>query len=463
VFGNIGNYFRIKFNWEIKKPLIELLIDFCIFPNDTIIELPVTQSKVFFYFCGEIMNLKIKNEFKTQFPYFKLSHYMMMKYLINWIISDNPPKIIRFDKCLYFWVSLKKLSDDLDLSKKIVRNSLYRLENKDKNINYNENEPVLFSKVVYEKERQTKLYLTFNYNIIENMFENGEEIMNLVSKKMEVDMPALFDMKDIEKKKYSENAEKIVRDILSNNSDLFKTRICKSKTFDKCCVAVQDIYNGQFTNPHIYDISRSINTNQFDYEGWREKVNSVKNDWTKVKELLEKAIGNYRLMFDRKNMPSNKKYLPDSLDKWFYDELNDGYPSYFVFSLRKPKPQKIQYADNNADKIFDELPARVQDIGNEIVNDCIIGNDYILWKNLKEMYGWCRNVFGNDNNIGYWVSSPSEIISKFVDYCDINNVQMNEFTFDVQNALRNNAPFAWFISDAVNKHKLNKKILKPCA
>ena len=405
--------------------------------------------------------------FNERYKYLKNTHYQILEYLLNWIFGKKSPKSMIIDGKIYYWFSLQKIADDNYKSYYQIKTALRRLEGKDKSINYSNNEPFVYAQMVYSRTETNKLYLRFNYSkIIEILDEEKNQKLISKIKSEEACMPALFNMGFEEKEKYSENAKKIVCDIINNNSDLFKTKISKSKTFKKCCIAVQDIYDGRFTNQHLYDISKNINTNQFDYDGWKEKINSVKNNWLKIKELIKKAIGNYRLMFIKKNMPSNKKYLPDSLDKWFFDELNNnGYPSYFVFSLRKPKPQKVQYADNNAQEIFKGLPTKIQDIGNEIINNYVINNDYTLWKNLKGMYGWCKWLIGSDinQNVGYWVSSPAEIITKFVDYCDANNILMNEYTFNVQNALNNNTPFAWFISNAINEHKLNKEILKSCA
>lgn len=411
------------------------------------------------------MNLKITNEFKNQFTHLKFVHFSIVRYLVNWAIGNNSPRTVNFGGRRFFWINCRKLADDLDLSVYMVRRALYRLENKDKNVNFGKNEPLLFSKIVYEKEKQTKLYLSFNFKLLKEMFVCGDDLLSILSCKMGVSMPALFDVNS-EKKNYSEKAEEIVRSVLNNNSDLFKTRIAKIKAFTKCCTIVQDIYNGLFTNQRIYDVSKNIKTNQFDFGGWKDSVNAARNDWGKVRDLIECAIGNYRMMFEPRNMPSNKSYLPKSLDKWLYDETNDnGYPSYFVFSLKKPKPQRIQYADNEAERMFNELPERLQKVGEEVCRDNAISNKFVFYSNLTEMYDWCKWLVNSNinDNIDYWVTSPAEIISKFVDYCDLNNIVVNEHTFNIRNSLNNNAPFAWFISIAISEHRLNKKILKSCA
>ena len=402
---------------------------------------------------------------QEKYNYLKNSHYQILEYLLKWIFGKKPPKSIDAENKTYYWFSLQKIADDLYKSYYQVKTALYRLENKDKSIYYGNNEPLVYSKMIHSRTETNKIYLSLNYaKIMEILIDNPNnhklvyEIMN-----KEADMPALF---EFEKKNYSKDAEKIVMNILNKNQDIFKTKISKTKTYDRCCKIIQDIFDGNFTNPHIYNISKNMRTSQFDFDGWKNKINSIKNDWVQIQAIMDKAISNYRMMFDKQNMPSNKNYLPDKLDKWLYDELNDkGYPSYFVLSLKKPKSQKMQYSDNEAEKIFESLPTKIQDVGNNIIDYGNILNDYVLWKNLKGMFDWCNLLFDSNinQNVGYWVNSPAEIITKFVDYCNSRCVLMNERTFDVNYSLNHSTPFAWFITDAINTHKLNQKILKFCA
>lgn len=410
------------------------------------------------------MTYKTTSEFKKEFPYLKLSHYVIVKYLLNWMMSGNSLKTINFNGFAFFWVSIKKLSDDLDLSKTIVRRSLYRLENKDKNINYGENEPILFSKIITEKEQQNKLFLRFNYKAIQNMFENGDEIIAAISKKTEVKMPALFNL-EFDKKRYSEKSKEIVENILRKNSDLFKTKIGKTKTFENCCGVVQDIYTGNFTNPRLYSLSGIENIKWFDTDDWKKRIDDVKGDYGKIEKLLDESIKNYRQMFDENKMPITKKYLPNDLSKWFYDKNNiNGYLSYFVFSLNEPKYKSEQFNEISNDKTYGKLPSKVQSVGNKIMTKYTINKDSLLWKNLKGMYGWCVKVYSDDElgkNMGYWADSASDIMVKFLKWCEDNpSVNVNEYLFNVKESFERNKPFKWFITNAINEHKLNKNILQ---
>ena len=170
-------------------------------------------------------------------------------------------------------------------------------------------------------------------------------------------------------------------------------------------------------------------------------------------------------MFDKNYMPFKKDCFPNSFEKWLYDAMNENFASYFIFSFKKPNTNGKQLSENKAEKIYNELPEKIQMIGDKICENNAISNKTVFWSNLKGLYGWCKWLLDSDinQNVDYWVSSPSEIITKFVDYCDANNVLMNEYTFNVGNSLNRNAPFAWFVTNAINEHKLNKEILKSCA
>ena len=207
------------------------------------------------------------------------------------------------------------------------------------------------------------------------------------------------------------------------------------------------------------------NCKWFDVSDWKDKINQVKGDYDKIENLIIESVKNFRLMFDKKYMPFKKDCFPDSFEKWLYNSTNEIFASYFIFSLKKPNTNGKQLSEIKADNIYNGLPEKIQAIGNDICNNNAINNKSVFWANLRGLYGWCKWLLESDinQNIGYWVSSPAEIIIKFVDYCDANNVLMNEHTFNVQNSLNNNAPFAWFISNAINEHKLNKEILKSCA
>ena len=400
-------------------------------------------------------------KFKRNLTWLKTNHYLVLSYMLNWIFGKYPPESVELENQKYYWFSVQKIADDTNMSYAQVKRILSRLKNKDSSINYNNQESLLESKIIYS-ERNNKAYFKLNYKMILEILENNSTNKNIIAKIKEVSMPALFEIEN--ENKVNSNADKIAKKIITENSDIFKTKIGDTKTYANCCKIIQDIYNGNFLNPRIYKFSK-LNFKWFDGKGWKDKINSVKKDYGKVEKLLTDAVKNYRLMFDKNYMPFRKDCLPDSFEKWLYNSMNDEYASYFIFSLNKPNPNGKQLSEIKAEKIYNKLPETIQKIGNYVLDNSAINNKSVFWQNLRNLYGWCEWLFTSDinQNLDYWVTSPSEIITKFVDYCEDHNVVLNESTFNVRNSLNNNAPFAWFISEATIEHKLSKEILKSCA
>ena len=396
-------------------------------------------------------------------------------YLMQWITSDNPPEKMIYNNKLYYYVSKQKIADDCGLSEKMVRMALDKLAGVPPTIlrpfisKYYDNqahklwisiEEIPSKWVLATIPMNSERLIWIENNLSQDYVNNCIESYN---NNEEADMPALFEIES--EVKVNPNAKKIVDNVLNSNADIFKTKIGNTKTYRNCCKIIQDIYSGLFLNPRVYNFSQIKNCKWFDVDNWKNKINQVKGDYDKVENLIMKSIKNFRLMFDNSYMPFKKDCLPDSFEKWLYDSVNENYPSYFIFSFNKPNTNGKQLSEIKADNIYKELPEKIQAIGNDILENNSIVNKSVFWANLRGLYGWCKWLFDCDinQNVGYWVSSPAEIITKFVDYCDANNVLMNEYTFNVQNSLNNNAPFAWFISNAINEHKLNKEILKSCA
>ena len=61
---------------------------------------------------------------------------------------------------------------------------------------------------------------------------------------------------------------------------------------------------------------------EFSIDGWKEKLESVKLNWTSIEKLVMASIENYKLMFEMDYVPYNKSYLPNSLDKYFYNPFS---------------------------------------------------------------------------------------------------------------------------------------------
>jgi hypothetical protein len=380
------------------------------------------------------------------YPYIKGNHKRVLKYILTWIQSSKPPKTKIIDNNIYYWFSLQKIAEDLMLSYYQVKTTLYRLENKDKKIDYADAEPFIYSQMVYSRSETNKLYLRLNLRKVQELFGKARE---------DEMVEPLFEVEE-SKPKVNEMADKIARKILEKNSDIFKTKSGNTKTYYNCCKIITDIYSGNFTNPRIYNLSKINDCKWFDTDGWKSKLKEVKCDWGKVRKLFLDSVDNYRQMFDKNNMPQKKDRLPDSLEKWLYDSFNDLYPSYFVFSFNPPNITQKQYGENRADTIFKLLPRKMQEAGNILVETLPKGTyPSVLWNNILNMYCWAKYLVEADNNSMYWLNDSSDILNKFITYCNDKDIEINLSTINIERAVECNSPWVWFVREASIKHGLN--------
>lgn len=420
--------------------------------------------------------LNLNNNFLSQIKYLKHNHILILCYLYNWVAGANSPKLKQIDDSgfLYFYIYINKIAGDLSLSRKQVQDALFRLENRDKKIQTTL-QPFIIPKMNY---RENRLYIALNPAMIpfvladdkkisviqKKLGGNSYNVSKIKNKKGGEKMPALFDDGNV-KKGFTDNAEKLVRKILTENKDIFTTRIPKdissSNTYMLACRYVQDLWNGSFAscreNQNNYKIGES---EWFDTDDWKEKIKAVKGDWNKVEELLNRAVANYKLMFQPENMPFSKDNLPKSFEKWLYDSWSFGFDnpiSYFVLSLNKPNETKKQLSENKADRIYKELSGKAKKYGDKLYQKCNGGYAGTFFENIKKMVEWGDEVCKIDN-AGYWISSGADLVKKFAEYCESRNVQISPTTVDVQRSIRCFAPFAWFVKEACTEHDIDSRI-----
>ena len=421
--------------------------------------------------------LNLNNNFLSQIKYLKHNHILILCYLYNWVAGANSPKLKQIDDSgfLYFYIYINKIAGDLSLSRKQVQDALFRLENRDKKIQTTL-QPFIIPKMNY---RENRLYIALNPAMIpfvladdkkisviqKKLGGNSYNVSKIKNKKGGEKMPALFDDGNV-KKGFTDNAEKLVRKILTENKDIFTTRIPKdissSNTYMLACRYVQDLWNGSFAscreNQNNYKIGES---EWFDTDDWKEKIKAVKGDWNKVEELLNRAVANYKLMFQPENMPFSKDNLPKSFEKWLYDSWSFGFDnpiSYFVLSLNKPNETKKQLSENKADRIYKELSGKAKKYGDKLYQKCNGGYAGTFFENIKKMVEWGDEVCKIDNS-GYWISSGADLVKKFAEYCESRNVQISPTTVDVQRSIQCFAPFAWFVKEACTEHNIDSRII----
>ena len=421
--------------------------------------------------------LNLNNNFLSQIKYLKHNHILILCYLYNWVAGANSPKLKQIDDSgfLYFYIYINKIAGDLSLSRKQVQDALFRLENRDKKIQTTL-QPFIIPKMNY---RENRLYIALNPAMIPFVLADDKKILvlqkklggnsynvsKIENKKGGGKMSALFDDGNT-KKGFTNNAEKLVRKILTENKDIFTTRIPKdissSNTYMLACRYVQDLWNGSFAscreNQNNYKIGES---EWFDTDDWKEKIKAVKGDWNKVEELLNQAVANYKLMFQPENMPFSKDNLPKSFEKWLYDSWSFGFDnpiSYFVLSLNKPNETKKQLSENKADRIYKELSGKAKKYGDKLYQKCNGGYAGTFFENIKKMVEWGDEVCKIDN-AGYWISSGADLVKKFAEYCESRNVQISPTTVDVQRSMQCFAPFAWFVKEACAEHNIDSRIV----
>ena len=429
------------------------------------------------------MYYQLNKTFLSQVKYLKHIHITILCYLYQWIASENCPKLKTFeDGRKYFWITLNKMADDLNFSRRQVQNALFRLENKDKKIK-SSLQPFIYPKQV---KKENRLYISLNENMIPFILEpvKNSITINYLQKKLTGntynikkipgDNKMLLDSKDIniqERKGYSFEAECLVKKLVKKNRNIFTNKLPEdykdgkiTNSYIKACKAVQDIYNGNFISSKYYPLSEKfLNNKLFDISNYKNIIKEVKGDWNKVHQLLLNAIKNYKLMFEKNRVPTKKSELTNSIQEWLYDSWNHATKepvSYFIYSLNEPNFTDEQFSNIKADKIYDELPETVSSYGNEMIENFFTGNSHpgIIWQHIKEIYEWGNLLLDFDENARYWISKDGNIIQKFCNYLKENNLSVSSNTLDIEKAIDCNGPWCWFLSEAINNHSLNNNI-----
>ena len=423
-------------------------------------------------------NRMLNQEFKKYVPYLKYVHFSILIYLYSWVCGNNPPKMRQFenDDKLYFYIYLDKITQDTGFSRGQVERALYRLENKDKKIKTTM-QPFIYPKQV---KKENRLYISLNPImadfLISDEFKVSKEKLNkrltgntfyvkkLEDKKYNENMSdMIFDVEE-NKRVYSDEAEMIAKRIISKYHHIFPHRVPDggkvTKTFEQICVKIQDIYDGRF-NSRKYPISeKCLNSKQFNTDNYQIKLKEVKGDWNKVRKLLFSCLKNFELMHDDDRMPFRKDYLQSNLNLWFYDKFSnpDEPQSQFIQSINEPLTTGRQLSENKADKYFEKLSNSAQIGANRLYNMAPKSTPAgTFFKNAYEMVEWAKNAFDFEDkiNIRDWISSPSEILNSFADYCDENGISVSCNTIDIDKSVSTNSPWVWFVKNASLKHGLN--------
>lgn len=339
----------------------------------------------------------------------------------------------------YIYCSYNYIADVLGFSRQQVELNISKLVSK---------------KFLSKKTKdRNKVYISLNLEKVKDLLENNPKNQKLLENlsKLYRGQSMLLDLNS--KKNYSENAEKLLEKIVNENNDLFRMRINfqnPTKTLQKTCLILQDLYLGNFTNSRLYFFQ---DTDKFPNE-WQKKIKEAKGDWNKVSELIQNCVKNFRLMFEKHRLPLNKNLLQNSFEKWLYDPYSIGEnQSQFVQCLQEPSFIYQHFSEIKADNIFSKLSDSQKIVGNKLFSLNKSMSSGKFWEFFNKMIDWCKflSVYDENKKIYQIVEKSEMILDKFYDFLIQNKIAVNLSTFDIEKSVECNMPWVWFLQE-LNKN-----------
>ena len=344
------------------------------------------------------------------------SRFIVLKYLIEHFNFELSP------------LNISSMKKEIHLSHSSIYNSLRFLS--DNNIiekTFNRSELRLYIRLIPSK------YIIEKDEVNEMLIEPDEEI------------------------EICKEADLIARLILKRYPQFFSHKTTRggkvTNLYKDICRRICDIYNGSFLNSRLYNLNYDFN--------WKKILKDVRGDWLKVRRLILANLKNFDLMHKKEYLPFNKKILKSNLKEWFYDDnqFRNGNPtSQFIESINPPEFADKYISEKKADEIFNELPGKVQDGGNNLfsLNENMASGKF--WEYIREMFEWAKMAWRCDDNMTSWLESPSDIVEQFYQYCKENDISVSLNTCNIRKAVESNAPWVWFVQSACEEYGINKKI-----
>ena len=409
-----------------------------------------------------------------------------LEVLFNWFKNNSKlNNLIVYENDIYQWFNLKVLSEYCRCSWKTMQSNisvlsalgfLKKLKTKDNKLYLafdfekyktalNSEEDLVCKRITWinkyleeEKEKKIKIIETYNKSTKEN------------------EMDSLLDEKDMNvKKNYCKQADAIAKRILTKYVNYFQNRIPQAgqqptKTYISICHKIEDIYNGNFTKSRFYEFDNSVfNNKQFDTEGWREKINDVKGDWSKVKALIFNAVENFVLMYEEDRMPFKKDWLTNNLSEWFHsDNPNSKNQSQFIQSLNEPQIQKSKLGMDKAKNIVADLKKKslVSYYAGHELNELLPANanELTAWQFITDIIKWGKLLWQFDENAKYFMqckingelqAGPKVLPALFARWLKEEDISVTLATLNIRQGSANNGPWRWFYEQACRKHDMN--------
>lgn len=408
----------------------------------------------------------------------KITHLQatLLLQIYKWIFGISPPRTLYGDMGNFFYISHHKVAiEDGMVSERAVSRFFCRL----REIGIIENE--------YLEKSDRKNYIVFNWDIVSasiakenDMPENFRYDWQEKAKKYKLaynryrsrKMPELLDTSEMNiKKPYGPESEAIAKYILIKHRNYFSNKVPMgteqpTKTFINICHKIADIYNGHFVSSRYYPMNDKVfNNRQFDTEGWKEKILSVKGSWLLTRKLILGALKNFEKMYDAGYMPMNKQYLQTNLSLWFFDDSPNGYgQSQFVQSLKEPMPIQKKFQNNHAKEVKEKLSNAEIEAGKKLISLLPSrSNADSAWKHIRQICEWADTACGLSTNFRYFCSDVSNITGDVLPYGAVVlnkyyrflkdkaiNVLLN--TLNIERSIDNEGPWSWFITESAKKH-----------
>ena len=387
----------------------------------------------------------------------KRHHENLLMNVYDWLASSNPPISRTIDGKRFYLINYSFLSSLLGTNYANIKNYIKRLCDDSNGLRF-------FSKTLTKgKNGHTYAWLSINQHLARKALRKDSKAYMTLFPRNDMTNEPLFEADEC-KIDFPEEAIAIVNRVLTKYSCYFKNRIpspntMPTKNYLDALRKITDIYNGTFTNPHVYSLSEKFNTNkQFGGFEWRGIIKEVRGDWGKVRKLIFDALKNFDKMHLPMYLPFSKEYLQTNFSLWLFDKWEG--QSQFIQCLAEPWEVKTLLGEEKADRIYKKLPEQARKAGNRFFN---MNNDIgsvALWQGIKDMLDWSKEVFKYDYGAGYWAESYKEIPLKFQEWCVEHDIKISSSTMNMEKAIITNAPWKWFVSEAIEKHGMNKRLLK---
>jgi hypothetical protein len=368
--------------------------------------------------------------------------FLLSKFLLN--------KKIYIENVPFIYINYNYIADAVGFTKQQTELNINRLC-KDKYI---------YKKL--EKKNGNKLYISLNYNFIDYILEDNQRNKNFLTKlkKLYKGDSMLLDLN--QNKKYSTKSEVLLKKIIENNKDLFSMRLNPNnptKKYISSCKILQDLYSGSFLNSRLYFFD---SPEKFSND-WKDIIKGIEGDWTKIEELLNYCISNFRKMFEKNRMPMNKDLLQKSFDKWLYDDYSTGInQSQFIQCFNEPTFVYHHLSEIKADNIFSKLSDYQKIIGNKLfsLNKSMASGKF--WELFSKMLEWCKflSVYDENKKIYQIVEKSEMILDKFFEFLMQNKISVNLSTFDIEKSVECNMPCVWFLQELNKKYNIDLDYLK---